>query len=273
MTTALPPYPLTPFILNTSMVGIAQLIDTGNRLGGWLRIDNESPYLCDVFIRSSLAHIPINPQFIDICQIDEGDRFIHITPSLYIPGAAPSSQLNIQVYPAWSDPPPGVYPIPMSRQAAPAPPTAKVGFSAFSGGSISGVNQPWALSVFNPVNNSKTANFYKGEVDYTGAVFKDAGLVLVTTDPNFTGGTIIPAAQTSRAPVPVSTMHCTANIGADALPGSALRIGRVGNNTYEFMLDSGDFIEIVPGSGLYIYVNPIPDNTSRNVITLQYTEQ
>lgn len=154
-------YYLAPIVLTPAQVNISQLVNTGNRLGGWLLIQNNSPYKIQVQLPGSGNYLPLDPQTVDKLKVGMGDQQIYILPLTLLPGAAPSSQVDIQVYPGDENEPPGTYPMALTRQAAPTARSSSVGFQATGSFDTIPTNSFAAfLNLNNPANSTVKATIY-----------------------------------------------------------------------------------------------------------------
>lgn len=264
-------YYLAPLVLTPTMVNIPQTVNTGNRLGGWLIVYNNSPYKIQVQLPGSGNTLPLDPQTVDKFVVNTGDQVISILPLTLLPGSSPTSQVDIQVYPG-PDPdnePPGTYPMALSRQTAPSS-SLVAGFTTavlFTSSTIGA----FALVLFNPANSSKvlvvtaarvgclfTTTTPQGSLNYVNS---DPGLGASTINPNTAGSTIVPVAkaETSSASVPAAS----ANIEFVPL---------ISGQPREFIPFPSQR-KVLPGNGLFVEVSSGPTSSVQYTGFLEWTEQ
>ena len=265
-------YPLPKVGITASQVGKRITVPLGGSFqqSVWIELSNESPYLLSILDSQGILLNQLQPQLVDIAQIPSGDSLFFIIPNLLIPQASPSSEVDINVYPFGK--PEGAYPFPLNRQSSPVYSSGPIGFSSSVGASVSIVNGIFAMSCFNPVSNARIAQFYKAEFRYTDTGNTTALVFSTTSDPNLPTG-ITPTPQTTRANIVASGLHCTWS-GNATLVGLFLRQMQVSNLfIWNGMTDPRDFIEVVPGSGIFVAMSSVPSTTSVNTLNTQWTEQ
>lgn len=218
-------YYLAPLVLTPAQVNIPQLVNTGNRLGGWIIVQNNSPYKIQVQLPGSGNTLPLDPQTVDKFVVNTGDQVIYILPLTLLPNAAPSSQLDIQVYPG-PDPdnePPGQYPMALSRQAAPTS-SAQAGFT-FSFTAGSSTSGELAIAVFNPANSGVNAIFHEGTfVDLNASDGTGQGALGWNTGDPALGNSFIPTSNDSNRPA--SKMMCEWSSSSTFSPTTQIDLAR-----------------------------------------------
>jgi len=163
-------YPLPKVPITSSQVGTRISISIGGSFqqAVWVEMSNESPYTIACYSLQGVLLNSIQPQICDIFQLPQGDNSFIVIPGILIPQAAPSSELDINIYPFGQ--PSGPYPFPLARQSAPVARSSSAGFVAQSNFDITATNITVAwLNVYNPSGNTLKFTFYAAIV-YLSAV-------------------------------------------------------------------------------------------------------
>ena len=161
-------YSIAPLILNPSMVGIPQKVVTGNLYSGDMVISNEAPYVLSVLTTSNSASYTVLPQTSsDPIPLGPGDEVIYVTPTLYLPGAAPSSQVGFQIFPYGA--PAGISAYSLARQTSVVSASVRFGYSIQE--TVTGVASKFqVIDIFNPSNSGLNYIFYSCLAEVSAAV-------------------------------------------------------------------------------------------------------
>jgi len=154
-------YPLPRVPLTSSQVGTKISISIGGSFqqAVWVEMSNESPYTIACYSLQGVLLNSIQPQICDIFQLPQGDNSFIVIPGILIPQAAPSSELDINIYPFGQ--PSGPYPFPLARQSTPTAGT-QTGFSTTV--TFGPTASATAINIWNPVTNTKKAVIYQARM-------------------------------------------------------------------------------------------------------------
>ena len=253
-------YSIAPLILNPSMVGIPQKVVTGNLYSGDMVISNEAPYVLSVLTTSNSAATTVLPQTSsDPIPLGPGDEVIYVTPTLYLPGAAPSSQVGFQFFPYGA--PQGISAYALARQTAPISAGGKGGYS-FPFSDVPGGSGIAAYYLFNPSTNKVNALIYRASYSAAGSSTNPVNPSLQTFagSTGISGTTQVPTPHVTGGPA--SVMRITVN-NADTgtVLGRAAPIDQAQNNgtsgfEKQFLLNEDEVI-VTPGNGAAIFSNQL----------------
>ena len=269
-------YYLPPIILTPAQVNIPQLVNTGNRLGGWILVQNNSPYKIQVNLPGSANYLPLDPQTVDKIAVNTGDQQIYILPLTLLPGAGPNSQVDIQVYPG-PDPenePPGQYPMALSRQTAPTSGATNTGFTESFNFTTSTANAI-AVNLFNPGNSPINAIFYSIFISLLVA----SGSPLISF--GFKKGADNALGGGGFAPVPNDTLATSQIVNSTSLSSGLLIISTAWEQVIDsqttqftyFFIVPNDFKQIPPGCNMSILIQSLPATGGTGYIVAKHLER
>ena len=178
-------YPLAKVPITANQVGKQISLSLGGSFqqAVWIEVANESPYIISILTSQGILLNQLQPQQTDIAQIPSGDSSFIVIPILLLPQAAPSSELDINVYPF--DKPEGAYPFPLGRQAAPTARASDVGYTT-SASFAPPASQGAGINLFNPLASSIIATIYAARI--TMVVFGALGVQTPVIEFGFNAG-------------------------------------------------------------------------------------
>jgi len=253
-------YPLPKVPITASQVGTQIHVSLGGSFqqSAWIELNNESPYVLSVYSAQGVLLNSLQPQICDIAQIPSGDSSFILIPGLLIPQSAPSSEVDINVYPFGQ--PQGPYPFPLARQSAPVTGGGKGGYS-YPNSNVPGASGIAAYILFNPSNSGVNFLIYS-------ASYSMAGGSTNPTNPAFsTFATNSGISGTSETPTP----HTTGGVASkaqltvnNAFTGSLTNQNGIdqvqSNGTAQLQkefLPNGDVVTVTPNNGAVITANQL----------------
>lgn len=246
-------YPLPKVGITASQVGTRIPVSVGGSFQQdiWVELNNESPYVLSIFSAQGILLNSLQPQVADIAQIPSGDSLFIIVPSLLIPQASPSSEVDINVYPFGK--PEGPYPFPLNRQSAPVSGAVQFGYglSVLLGSTTGDFS---ALNVFNPTNSGKNYIIYSELLLHTDTRVDNFIFGLTAGPDNALGGTH-PTPQRHDLSSPPSAAVTSANV-ITALPTvtpQSLPIQiPIQQNVFTQIVTNGNLYVVHPGQNFFL---------------------
>lgn len=247
-------YPLAPIIITPAQINTRITVPIGGSFqkAPWVEVNNESPYLIQIITFQGTI-FGVQPQTVDKVPLDQGTNAFIIQPLLLLPQAAPSSQVQINVYPFGE--PDGGYPYPLVRQSAPTSGAAIFGFSAMDTITSASVANACAANIFNPANSGKNYIFYSVRYSANDSAGTNLPLLEFVTGADTNLPVTLAANQLVSHNIGggiSSAAHITESTGGTVLPSATGIFEQAVYNTgtyFEF-INFPDEIKIPPGTNL-----------------------